>query len=96
MSAPNPAERLKKVLPVPYTKFLPDILKRNLGKWVDRKFHGYGIIEHISETGERVFTVKVGTPPNFRFATSTLREFAKVADELGVGALRFTRNGNMR
>jgi sulfite reductase beta subunit len=95
MSAPNPAERLKKVLPVPYTKYLPDILKRNLGKWVDRKFHGYGIIEHISETGERVFTVKVGTPPNFRFSTSTLREFAKIADELGVGALRFTRNGNI-
>jgi len=42
-----------------------------------------------------VFTVKVGTPPNFRFATSTLREFAEVADKLGVGALRFTRNGNI-
>jgi sulfite reductase beta subunit len=37
----------------------------------------------------------VGTPPNFRFATSTLREFAEVADKLGVGALRFTRNGNI-
>ncbi len=89
------SERLKKRLPVPYTDFLPELLKRNYGRWVDRRFHGYGIIEHVSETGERVFTVKVGTPPNFRFSTDTLRRFAEIADRHGIGALRMTRSGNI-
>ncbi len=89
------AERLKKKLPVPYTDWLPEVVKRNLGKWVDRKYHGYGVIEHISETGDRIFTVKVGTPPNFRVSTDTLRKFIDVADRLGVGGIKMTRNGNL-
>jgi sulfite reductase beta subunit len=55
--SPNPADRMNKVLPQ-FTAQLPDIIRRNYGRWVDRKFHGNGIIEHISETGDRVFTVK--------------------------------------
>ncbi|ABO08876.1 dissimilatory-type sulfite reductase subunit beta [Pyrobaculum calidifontis] len=89
------AERFKKRLPVPYTDWLPEALKRNLGKWVDRKFHGYGIIEHVSATGERIFTVKVGTPPNFRVSVDTLKKFVEIADTYGIGALRITRNGNV-
>jgi len=91
----NPAERLKKRLPVPYVKYLPEAIRRNYGKWVDRKYHGYGIIEHVSETGERIYAVKIGTPPNFRLSVDTLRKFADVADKFGIGSLRFTRNGNI-
>ncbi len=75
MTADPVAQRLQKRLPVPYTEWLPELIRRNVGKWVDRKFHGYGIIEPISSTGDRVFTVKVGTPPNFRMSTETLRRF---------------------
>ncbi|MEM4964554.1 MAG: dissimilatory-type sulfite reductase subunit beta, partial [Pyrobaculum sp.] len=76
-------------------KFLPDIIKRNYGKWVERKFHGQGIIEHISETGERVFTIKVALPPNARVSADTLEKFANIADEYGVGAIRITMAGNV-
>jgi len=62
---------------------------------VDRKFHGYGIIEHISETGERVFTVKIAMPPNARLSADTLEQFADIADKLGVGAMRVTMAGNL-
>lgn len=91
----DPAERLRKNLPVPYTDSLPDEIRRNVGRWVDRTFHGSGTIEHVSETGDRLFTVKVGATPNTRFSTNTLRKFADIADRHGVGALRFTRSGNI-
>ena len=95
MTADPRAARLQKVFPVDLDKFLPDIIKRNYGKWVDRRFHGYGIIEHISETGERVFTVKVAMPPNARLSADTLEQFADIADKLGVGAMRVTMAGNL-
>ncbi|MGD0718439.1 MAG: dissimilatory-type sulfite reductase subunit beta [Thermoplasmata archaeon] len=93
MSAP--VQRLKKTLPVPYTKYLPDAISRNVGHWTERKFHGAGIIEHISDTGDHLFTVKIGGPPNARFSTATLRKFAEITDSEGSRALRFTRSGNV-
>jgi len=90
-----PTYRLKKVVPVPYTRNLPDIVRRNVGHWVDRKFHGSGIVEHISDTGDHLFTVKAGGTPNVRFSTETLRVFAQIAEDHGVGALRFTRAGSI-
>ena len=91
----SPAARFKKKLPVPYTDSLPDEIKDNVGKWKDRKFHGHGIIEHISESGEHVFSVKIGATPNVRFSTDTLRKFSGIADQYGIHALRFTRSGNV-
>lgn len=89
------ADRLQKRFPIDLDKLLPDVVKRNYGKWIDRKFHGPGIIEHISETGERVFTVKVALPPNARLSADTLEKFADIADKLGVGAMRITMAGNL-
>jgi sulfite reductase beta subunit len=83
------------IYPTEVEKFLPDIIKRNYGKWKERKFHGNGIIEHISETGERVFTIKVALPPNARVSADTLEKFADLADKYGVGALRITMAGNV-
>ena len=95
MTADPRTARLQKVFPVDLNKFLPEIVLRNYGRWVDRKFHGYGIIEHISETGERVFTVKIAMPPNARLSADTLEQFADIADKLGVGAMRVTMAGNL-
>ncbi len=81
--------------PTEVERFLPEIVKRNYGKWKERKFHGSGIIEHISETGERVFTIKVALPPNARISADTLEKFADIADKYGVGALRITVAGNV-
>ncbi len=92
---PDLSERMKKKLPIPYTDFLPVQIGDNVGKWVDRRFHGHGIVEHISSSGDHIFTVKVGSPANVRFSTDTLRKFNKIEDEYGIGSLRFTRSGNV-
>jgi sulfite reductase beta subunit len=39
MTADPRAARLQKVFPVDLNKFLPEIVLRNYGRWVDRKFH---------------------------------------------------------
>ena len=90
-----PTHRLNKTVPVPYTRYLPDEIARNVGRWVDRKFHGAGIVEHISKSGEHLFTVKTAAPSNIRFSTVTLRKFTDIADKVGIGALRFTRSGSV-
>ena len=88
-----PIQRLNKTVPVPYTQYLPDILLRNVGHWVDRKFHGAGIVEHISDSGDHLFAVKIGGTPNVRISTETLRKFTDIADQHGLGSVRFTRSG---
>ncbi len=90
-----PTYRLKKTVPVPYTRDLPEIVGRNIGHWVGRTYHGAGIIEHISDTGDHLFTVKAGGTSNARFSTATLRKFAEIADAKGLGSLRFTRSGSI-
>ncbi len=92
---PDPSERINKRLPMPYAAQFPDIIKRNYGKWVDRKFHGNGIIEHISESGESIFTVKVGLPPNSRISVDTLKKIIDVADSYGLKVVRATRGMNV-
>lgn len=78
---------------MPFSTQLPEIIRNNYGKWVDRRFHGNGIIEHISETGDRVFTIKVGLPPNSRVSVDTLEKFIEIADKYGLGVVRATRGG---
>lgn len=92
---PNPVERMNKRLPMPFATQLPELLRNNYGKWVDRKFHENGIIEHISSTGDRAFTVKAGLPPNARLSAETIRKIADIADAYGIGVVRATRGMNV-
>ena len=91
----DPAERTNKRLPMPSASQLPELIRRNYGAWVDRKFHGSGIIEHISKTGESLFTIKVGLPPNSRLSSKTLRKIIEVADTYGIKSVRATRGMNL-
>ena len=65
----DPAERMNKKLPMPSASQLPELIRRNYGAWVDRKFHESGIIEHISSTGVSLFTFLVGLPPISRLSS---------------------------
>ena len=91
----DPAERTNKRLPMPGASQLPELVRRNYGSWADRKFHESGIIEHISKTGESLFTVKVGLPPNSRLSSKSLRKIVEVADAYGLKSVRATRGMNL-
>ena len=92
---PDPTDRMNKRLPMPYTAQLPEIIRNNYGRWIDRKIHEGGIVEHISETGDRVFTVKVGLPPNGRLSVETLEKIIEIADKYGLKVVRATRGMNL-
>ena len=87
---PDPAERMNKKLPTPSASQLPELIRENYGAWGDRKFHENGIIEHISKTGDSLFTIKLRLRPNSMLSWKTLRKLVEVADTYGMKSVRAT------
>jgi sulfite reductase beta subunit len=87
------AERQTDIGPPHYSKFLPPIIKDNYGKWVDHDLLKPGIMVHVAENGDKVFTVRAGTPR--LMAISTIRQFADLADKYCDGYIRWTSRNNV-
>jgi len=54
--------RLTDIGPPHYEKYLHPLIKKNYGQW---KFHenlAPGIYCHVAESGDRIYTVRAGTP----------------------------------
>jgi sulfite reductase beta subunit len=65
----------------------------NYGKW---KYHEYiapGVLCHVSETGEKLYTVRAASPR--LLSVHTIRMFADLADKYCGGYLRFTSRNNV-
>ena len=72
-------ERQTDIGPPHYEQFLPPIIKANYGKWDHHELLKPGVMVHVGETGDKLFTVRAGTPR--LLAITTIREFADVADK---------------
>jgi sulfite reductase beta subunit len=87
------AERKTDIGPPHYEQFLPPVIKKNYGKW---KYHEYprnGVLMHVAESGDKLWSVRAATP---RLASiETIRLFADLADEFCGGYLRFTSRNNV-
>jgi sulfite reductase beta subunit len=93
MSAVPPTKRITDIGPPHYEKFLPPVVKKNYGQW---KFHEKirpGVLCHVAESGDRLYTVRVGTAR--LLSVATLRNFADLADKYCGGYLRFTSRHNV-
>jgi len=85
--------RLTDIGPPSYDKFLPPVVKKNYGQWKYHENLAPGVLCHVAESGDRLYTVRAGTP---RLAsTQTLRLFAALADKYCGGYLRFTSRNNV-
>jgi len=85
-------ERRTDIGPPHYSRFLPPIIKENYGKW---KYHDLlrpGIMVHVGESGDKLFTVRAGSPR--LMGTKRIRKFAELADKYCGGYLRFTSRHN--
>ncbi|GGP20734.1 sulfite reductase, dissimilatory-type beta subunit [Thermocladium modestius] len=91
----TPINHPEKLPPIPYSNYLPSILKSNMGKWVDHRMITPAIMEHVAESGDRVFTIKVIGPPNARYSADTLEKLCDLADTYGIGLVRPTPQGNL-
>jgi dissimilatory sulfite reductase beta subunit len=87
------SERLTDIGPPHYEKFLPPLVKKNYGKWRYHEDLAPGVLCHVSETGDRLYTVRAGSPR--LLGIQTVRLFAALADKYSGGYLRFTSRNNV-
>jgi sulfite reductase beta subunit len=79
--------------PPHYENFLPPVIKKNYGKWKYHEIVKPGVLMHVAESGDKLWSVRAATPR--LAATKTIRLFADIADEFCDGHLRYTSRNNV-
>lgn len=87
------ANRRTDIGPPNYERFLPPIIKENYGKWKYHEVLKPGVMVHVGESGDKLFTVRAASPR--LLSVKTLRIFADLADKYCGGHLRFTSRNNV-
>jgi dissimilatory sulfite reductase beta subunit len=85
--------RLTDIGPPRYDKYLPPIVLKNYGTWKYHETLAPGVLCHVAESGDRLYTVRAGTPR--LLSIQTLRKYADLADKYCGGYLRFTSRNNI-
>jgi sulfite reductase beta subunit len=86
-------DRISDLGPQHFEQFYPDVIKKNKGKWLYHEILKPGVLVHVSETGDEVYTVRVG---GARLMSIThIREICEIADKHCDGFLRFTTRNNI-
>ncbi|MDQ7833654.1 MAG: dissimilatory-type sulfite reductase subunit beta [Desulfovibrionaceae bacterium] len=85
--------RITDIGPRHFEDFYPPVIKKNKGKWDYHEILKPGILVHVSETGDKVFTVRCGTAR--LMSVSLIREACDIADKYCGGHLRFTTRNNI-
>jgi sulfite reductase beta subunit len=93
----NPAkpmeDRITDIGPRKYDEFYPPVIKENKGKWLYHEILEPGVLVHVSETGDEVYTVRAG---GIRLmSTELIKEVCDIADKHCDGYLRFTTRNNI-
>ncbi|MDY6822090.1 MAG: dissimilatory-type sulfite reductase subunit beta [Deferribacterota bacterium] len=76
-----------------YNKFLPPIIKNNYGKWSYHKVIKSGVLMHVAENGDKIYSVRAGSPR--LLSSERIRNFAELAEKYCDGFLRFTTRNNV-
>jgi sulfite reductase beta subunit len=90
----NPMKgRITDIGPANYEQFFPEIIKKNYGKWDYHEISEPGIMVHHSETGDELYTVRVGGTRIM--SIEHIRETCDIADKYCNGNIRFTTRNNI-
>lgn len=90
----NPMEgRNSDIGPRPYDNFFPPVIKNNFGKWLYHEILEPGVLMHVAESGDKVYTVRCGAARTV--STVYIRECCEIADKYCGGHLRFTTRNNV-
>lgn len=79
--------------PPHYEKFLHPVVKENYGKWKYHEVIRPGVLVHVSETGQKIYTVRAASPK--LLGIDTIRMICDLADKYADGYLRFTSRNNI-
>lgn len=79
--------------PPDYRLMIPEVIKRNYGKWKYHEILRPGVLRHVSETGDELYTVRAGSPKVV--SVDFIRDICDIADKYCDGHLRFTSRYNI-
>ncbi len=79
--------------PPDFREMLPEVIKKNYGQWKYHENVKPGLLKHVSETGEELYTVRAGSPR--LLSIQTIRDICDIADKYCDGHLRFTSRSNI-
>ncbi|MDP6777505.1 MAG: dissimilatory-type sulfite reductase subunit beta [Candidatus Latescibacteria bacterium] len=86
-------ERKTDIGPPNYQEFLPPVIKANYGTWKYHEKIKSGVMVHVGQTGDKLFTVRASSPR--LLGTKRIRVFAELAEKYCDGYLRFTSRNNV-
>ena len=86
------AERITDIGPPDYRNLLHPVLAKNYGKWKYHEIIKPGVLMHVAESGDVIYTVRAGSCR--LAATDTIRAFCDLADKYCDGYLRYTSRYN--
>ncbi len=73
--------------------YLHPVLKKNYGDW---KFHDRprpGVLRHVANSGDQIWTVRAGTPRQMDI--TMIRQLMDICDDFADGYVRFTSRSNI-
>jgi len=79
--------------PPNFREMLPPVIEKNYGQW---KFHERlqpGLLRHVADSGDEIYTVRVGSPR--LVSTDWIKDMCDIADQYCGGYLRFTSRHNL-
>ncbi|ACL05980.1 dissimilatory-type sulfite reductase subunit beta [Desulfatibacillum aliphaticivorans] len=85
--------RITDIGPKHFEQFYPPVIKANKGKWAYHEVLQAGVLKHVAESGDEVYTVRVG---GARLMSVThIREICEIADKHCDGYVRWTTRNNV-
>ena len=76
-----------------HTPFLHPLMKKNYGQWKWHERPRPGVLHHVAESGDEIWTVRAGTQR--QMDVYTIRKLCDIADEYAEGFVRFTIRSNI-
>ncbi len=79
--------------PPDFRTMIPEVIKKNYGKWKYHETVKPGVLKHVSESGDELYTVRAGSPK--LVSIDFVRDICDIADKHCDGHLRFTSRYNI-
>jgi sulfite reductase beta subunit len=86
-------QRKTDIGPPHYKQFLPPVIQKNYGKWKYHEVITPGVMVHVGESGDKLWTVRVASPR--LLSTVTIREHCDIAEKFCGGFFRYTTRNNV-
>ena len=85
--------RITDLGPRHFWQYFPPVIQKNYGKWKYHEILEPGILVHVAESGDKVFTIRAGGAR--LMSVENVRELCDIADKYCNGYFRFTTRNNI-